>query len=214
MRPRAGYRSRYSVQSTEFTVELVTQFALEDFANGAAGQLVGENQTVQTLGLAHLLVEPLQDVLGRSVEPRPEHGITNRGFAPAGRGDADNSDLQQIRMLAQHSLQIAGIDVETTADDHVPASIHEREEAIFIEPADITGTDETLAGVVIPFGFSGFFRLVQITTHHGHGMAHHLAYLAGWQFVTFLIDDPYVMAFQWRAHGIQFVGKLMSQQHA
>src|SRR5690606_9120798 len=97
-----------SVEGAEFSVELIAQFPLEHLADGAARQLVGEDQPIQALGLAHLVVEPLQDLLRRGVCSRLEYPIADRRLAPAGGGYADDSDFLQVRMLPQYGFQIAG----------------------------------------------------------------------------------------------------------
>jgi hypothetical protein len=45
----------------------------------------------------------------------------------------------------QHGLEVAGIDVEAAADDHVLPAVHQRQEAFGVEAADVAGADEALA---------------------------------------------------------------------
>ena len=78
-----------------------------------------------------------------------------RRLAPALGGHAGDRRLGDVGVLAQHRLEVARVEVEAAADDHVLAAIDEREEAVVVEAADVAGADEPLARGIEPLGLGG-----------------------------------------------------------
>jgi hypothetical protein len=116
----------------------------------------------------------------------------------------------------QHGFEVAGIDVEAAADDHVLPAVHQRQEAVGIEAADVAGADEALAVGRMPFGFAGLVRLAVVAAHHGRRTAHNFtnrADLAERNFVPGLIDQADVVAFGRLAHRRQLVRAFVGLEH-
>ena len=69
-----------------------------------------------------------------------------RRLAPALGRHAGDRRLGDVGVLAQHRLEVARIEVEAAADDHVLAAVDQRQKAVVVEAADVAGADEALAG--------------------------------------------------------------------
>ena len=117
-------------------------------------------------------------------------------------------------MPAQHRFEIARIHVETAGDDHVLLAIHQYEESVLVETADVAGADETLAGRVIPFGFRRLRRLVVIAGHDALRVPDDFAGGARRQFDTLVVDQTDVVAGRGRADGVYLVRMLACFQYA
>jgi hypothetical protein len=108
-------------------------------------------------------------------------------------------------VLAQQRLQVAGVDVEAAADDHVLAAVEQGQEAVGVEAPDVAGADEALARGVEPLGLARLLGLAVVAGHHAGRVAHHLAGLAGGTRAR-LVDQADVVALGRPAHGVQLVG--------
>ena len=142
------------------------------------------------------------------------HHVGHRRLAPLHRRHADHGHVGHGRMLAQHAFQVAGVDVEAAADDHVLAAVEQDQEAVGVEAADVAGADEALAAGVVPLGLARLLRLAVVADHHAARVAHHLAGLAGRHLMALLVDQADVVALGRSAHGVQLVGKLVRVQDA
>ena len=171
-------------------------------------------QRRQALGFAHALLVPLQQFFGADGWAVAQHHISHRGFAPLARRHTDHGGFFDLRVLAQHGFQVAGVEVEAAADDHVFAPVHQGQKAFFIKAAHIAGADEAASGGVEPFGFTGFFRLAVVAAHHRPRMADHLAGAARGQLVASFVNQTDVMPFGRLTHGVQFVGVQVGIQDA
>ena len=67
-------------------------------------------------------------------------------FTPLGVGHTDHRDVGDPRMLREHVLDLGGIDVLATRDDHVLHTIVEIQEAILVAVARVTGLEPTVVG--------------------------------------------------------------------
>ncbi len=137
-----------------------------------------------------------------------------RRLAPALGGHAGDRRLGDVGVLAQHRLEVARVEVEAAADDHVLAAIDEREEAVVVEAADVAGADEPLAGGVEPLGLGGLRRLAVVAGHHSRRVADDFAGRAARQLAAGLVDEADVVALGGLADGVQLVRMLVRGEDA
>ena len=146
----------------------VAQFALQHLADGAARQGVDDLQVGQALGLADPAVDPgLRASSASTAASGLQHDEGHRRLAPA-RPTArrPRRPPPPSSWLHQHGLEIARIDVEAAGDDHVLLAVHQRQEAVLVEAADVAGADEAFARRRRPVGLGGLGRLVVVADHH------------------------------------------------
>src|SRR6185369_14911281 len=155
--------------------EAVAQLALEHLADRAARQLVDDREVRDPLGLAEPLVGPGAQGLGVDRGAFVHDDPRRRRLAPAFGGNAGDRGFDDGGMLAQHRFEVARVEVEAAADDHVLAPIDEREKPVVVEAADVAGADEALAGRVEPLGFGGPLGLAVVAGHHPCRMTDDLA---------------------------------------
>src|SRR3954451_16481751 len=124
--------------------EAVAQLALQDLADRAARQLVDDFQESDSLRLAEPIVGPGANGFGVDGRAFASHDPRRRRLAPALGGNAGNRRFGNVGMLAQHRLEIARVEVEAAADDHVLAPIDEGQEAVIVEATDVARADEAL----------------------------------------------------------------------
>ena len=102
-----------------------------------------------------------------------QHHAGDDDLAPVGIGYADRRDLAHVRMRQQRFLDFARIDIGAAGDDDVLGAVRQRQEAVFIEPADIAGAQPAvLQRLGIGLG------IVPIAEHHGRSLGLDLAGLA------------------------------------
>src|SRR5690349_12563411 len=169
--------------------EAVAQFALEHLADRAARELVDDREVRDTLRLAEPLVRPRAQRLGVDRRAFAHDDPRRRRLAPALGGNAGDRRVGDRGMLAEHRLEVARVEVEAAADDHVLAAIDEREKAVVVEAADVAGADEALAGGVEPLGLGGALGLAVVAGHHPCRMADDLAGIALRQLAALLVDQ-------------------------
>ena len=138
----------------------------------------------------------------------------DRGFSPALGEYANYCGFRYICVRMQHRFEIARIDVEAARDDHVLLAIHQDQETVFIEAADVAGADEAPAGRVIPLGLRRFRRLVVIAGHDAFGMADDFAGGTRWQFALLVVDQPDVVPRRWTTDGMQLARVQSGFEHA
>src|SRR6185369_17681134 len=138
----------------------------------------------------------------------------HRRFAPLRRRHANHRRIGNARVLAQDRFEVAGINIEAARNHHVLAPVHQREEAVLVEAADIAGADVAVALAVVPLGFARLGGLVVVAGHHRAGAAHDFADLAGAKFAFILVDQPYVVTFGRLADGVQFLREVVRLQDA
>ena len=120
-------------------------------------------------------------------------------------------------MFAQQRFQVARVDVETAADDHVLLAVQQGQEAVGVEAADIAGADEALAARIEPLGLARLAGLAVVAAHHAGRVPHHLADgrgIAGRQFAARVVDEADVVARRRPADRVQLVGLHMRFEDA
>src|SRR6476659_9973312 len=173
----------------------VAQLALQHFSDGATWQRIDDFHRIETLRLAEAAVRPFAQCLGRSVASLAQHDERDRRFAPGFRRHADDARFLDIRMRANDRFKITWIDIEAAGNDHVLAAVHQLQEPVGIETADIAGAYEALARGIAPFGFRGLFRLVVVAVHHRRRVADDLADFSRADLAPVLVDQADVVAF-------------------
>ncbi len=63
------------------------------------------------------------------------------GFAPVGVGDPDHGDLSDTVDVDDLGLDLGGVDVHASGDDHVVLAVEQVQEAVGVEPADVAGSE-------------------------------------------------------------------------
>jgi hypothetical protein len=89
------------------------------------------------------------------------HDNSGHHLAPGGIGQAEHGGLADARMGEQHLLDLGGVDVLPTADDHVLQSPGDRQVAATVEGADVAGAQPTFR----VDGFPCAVRHVEVAEH-------------------------------------------------
>ncbi len=165
-----------------------------------------------TFTAASLCVLPSRALADRGA--RFEHHAGGRRFPPARRIQTDHRRLLDLRMFAQDRLQIARVDVEPAGDDHVLLSVEQHQKTIGIEPADVSGADESLAARVVPLRFPGLCGLIQVAAHHRGRVTDDFADFAARQLLSRRIDQADIVARHRHADRVQFVWMLVGLEQA
>src|SRR5918993_775635 len=111
----------------------LAQFALQDLPDGAPRQLLDQVHRGQPLRLAYLLVEPSQEVRTADAMADRRHDEGDRRFTPLLGGYTDDGHVDDRRMATHDRLEVARIDVEAAADDHVLLAVEQGQEALRVE---------------------------------------------------------------------------------
>src|SRR5690606_24091784 len=122
--------------------------------------------------------------------------VGDRDFAVYPVGATDDGGFEHAVHGGQNGLDLLGIDVLPTADDHVLDPVHDGEIAVFVETADIAGVQPA-----VDDGLGGFLRPVQIAAHHRRSGDDDLTVLAGRQERTVGAHDPDLLSRQCGADG-------------
>ena len=125
--------------------EAVAQLALEHFADRAARQLVDDIEERRCAASCRAARWPRRAGSRRRALRLRARRPTPPASRPSARTARRRPPHRRPRVLAQHRLEVARVEVEAAADDHVLAPIDQREEAVFVEAADVAGADEALA---------------------------------------------------------------------
>src|SRR5215212_2439641 len=181
------------------------QFAFHDLADGAARQRIAELHGSEPLGLAELAVRPVADFLFRGRGAGPAHAERHRRFAPLIAWDADHRHVDHVRMLQQQHLDVGGIDIEATGDDHVLLAVEQDDETVLVDATHVARLEEELALVVEPEQIARLVGLLVVALHHQLGAAGKLAHLALRQHLALLVEDDDLAAQARLAHGVQLV---------
>ena len=97
---------------------------------------------------------------------------------------SDDRGLGDLGKPVDHGLDLAGVDVLATADDHVLGPVDEHQVTVLVEPADVTGVqpavDDRRRGLLGP---------VEVATHDVRALDHDLAGLAVGHRVARRVDE-------------------------
>lgn len=107
-------------------------------------------------------------------------------------GNANHRRICDRWVGQQGLLQIHGIDVETTRDDHVLAAVQNINEPVLIDPAHVATAIEHLAFGAGPQHLGCLLRPIHVAAHHGNGAPDNLTNLPLWQFMALVVNDPYL----------------------
>src|SRR5262249_4333258 len=95
---------------------------------------------------------------------------------------------------SKNCLKIARVDIEPARDDHVLLSIHQDQEPILVEAADIPRANEALSACVKPFGCGRLLWPLVVALHDHWRMPHQFANFTARHFLPVLIDEPYIVS--------------------
>src|SRR5699024_2884765 len=101
---------------------------LEDLAGRSLGQGLDE------------VVDP-RDLVGRDPLLEPAAQLGGELLAAPGVGDADHRDFANVRVPVEHLLDLARVDVVTTADHEVLHPVDDPQVAVLVHPADVAGEE-------------------------------------------------------------------------
>src|SRR5690606_4861156 len=130
----------------------VAELALEELAVRLARQLL---DVVDRLGPLHLREPALQrreDLGGQPVAGRDALGGLHDGLdllAPLVVGDAEHGHVRDLRVQDDLVLDLGGVDVRPTGDDHVRLAVGQEQEAVLGEVADVADGEEVLQAALL-----------------------------------------------------------------
>src|SRR5882762_8847348 len=172
----------------------VAQFALQDLADAGSRESIEELIGRRPLDFADPPIHEGSEGSGIELAPRLRRYEGHWRLAPTLRRHTDDSRLQHIRMLDDDVFNVARVDIESPGYDHVLFAIDEGQKAIRVEFANVSRTDEPLAGAVEPLGIRTLPGLIVIARHHRFRMPNDLTRLARWNFPSVLADEADIMA--------------------
>ncbi|MCY1286701.1 hypothetical protein D9M70_356770 [compost metagenome] len=111
------------------------------------------------------------------------------GLAPLVAGDADHRALRHGRVAGEGGLDLGGIDVLATGNDHVLDPVADVDETLLVHVAAVAGVHPAA-----PQRLGGGFRLVPVAHHHVRSAHHDLADGAARHLVVLGIDDAHFHA--------------------
>ena len=125
------------------------------------------------------------------------HGFHHRLhlFAKLLVGNTENCDVCNFTVGYQQILNLLGIDVYPTADDHETLAVRQVEKTVLVHIADIARGRPTLVIV----GAGSFTRLIVILKTHRLTTKIDSANFTYWQFVTIIVDNMQ-LSHQCRTH--------------
>ena len=88
-------------------------------------------------------------------------------------------------MALQHGLDLGRIDVESRDENHVLLAVDDKNEALFVDIADVTGAQKAISVE----GRCGFIRALPVTLRHLRPAYADLADLSDGCFQTGIIPD-------------------------
>ena len=124
-------------------------------------------------------------------------------------GDAHHRDLLHRGMLDHHRLDVGGVDVVPTADDHVLLAADDVEEAVLVDVAEISAAQPSVGGPGRGGGLRVLVVLTLATRHSGQQLAH----LARPELFVVVIHDPELHAADGFAHRADAAAQLFLRHH-
>src|SRR5690606_7096561 len=146
-----------------------TQFAFEDLAVAALGQLVDELVALRPLEPRDTVQQMRVELLGGGRPDDERH----HDLAPLRIRRAHHTRLGDTGMLDEHFLDLTGVDVAAPADHHVLGAVPQGEVAAVVERAHVAGVEPAVAQRV-----RGRGGIAPVARHHHIAAAHDLPDLA------------------------------------
>src|SRR6516165_567748 len=90
-------------------------------------------------------------------------------------GHADRRSLQYVRVLMEHLLDLARVDVGAPANDQLLLSVDDLEIAALVKNSDVAGREPTVRAEAARIGF----RVIIVADRHRRPVGQDLAWRAG-----------------------------------
>src|SRR5437016_10213226 len=163
------------------------QFALQHFARGRHGQLRTELDETWILVVGHVLFRP-----GHQFDFCDGRTILNDNkrfdlFPVTIVRHTDDGCQAHCRMRHQHLFDLAWVDVEAAANNHILHSVDDVEVAIFVAPPNIAGMEPAMA-----HRFGGCIGALVITLHYVVSPNSDLPHFAGGHVLVVRIDQAHL----------------------
>ena len=158
--------------------------ALEDLAGGALGQVVEEPDQARVLVGGDPLLDVGADLLGRQLLALVEDDRGADLLAPLVVGDADHRRFADLRVLVEHLLDLARVDVVAAADDQVLLAVDDVEVAVLVDAGHVAAVEPAAA-----HRLRGRVGALPVALHDVVAADHDLADLALGDRVVVLVDD-------------------------
>src|SRR4029453_2754527 len=190
-RTRTTSSTRMGIMHSSSSSRLVVllQDTLEGLARDVSRESVDDHHVAHTLELrADARVEPRSE-LGRcdGAALAQEHR-GHRRLTPAGIRGPEDGDLHHGRVLDGHLLDVAGVDVHATRDDHVLFPIDQEQVAVLIDVPEIAGmqppVDDRPGGEV---------RTLVVAGHHERPPAEDLADMSRRHVAAVVVKDAHLV---------------------
>src|ERR1700748_3437831 len=163
----------------------LTQKPLQDLAAPAFGQLA-----FRELDVARDLVvgeEPptmSDQIIGAERSSGLAHHARRHELAPLRVGYSEDCRFQNRRMLVNDGLDLAGIDILSTRDDHVLRAVEDVEIAVRVAAADVARSKHSVLEREL-----GLLRIVPVSGHDVGAARHQLATLSWSKLLSGAVHD-------------------------
>src|SRR6185437_638820 len=161
--------------------------ALEDLARGALGQVVHQPDHPRVLVGRHLALDVVAQLLGRGRRALLERDGGADLLAVLVVGDAHDRGLPDRRVLVEHLLDLARVDVVAAADDQLLLAVHDVEVAVLIDAAHVAGVQPA-----VDDRLGRRLRPLPVALHHVVAADDDLAHLALGHLVAVVVDHPHL----------------------
>src|ERR1019366_5021435 len=161
--------------------QLILELRLQDLACGVAGELVDDLDAPRHLVVRQRAGTVLSELVSRRRRPGREHDHGGHVLAQHWVRDSHHGGLDDVGMLEQHGLDVAGVDVVATPDDDVLLPPDDVEVAVLVEARQVSAVEPA----VLPGPGGGLVVSVVLALaalHAQDGLAH----FAGGQAVALL----------------------------
>src|SRR5207302_7843347 len=118
---------------------------------------------------------------------RLQHDTGHYKLTPLGVRYSEDRGFANRGMLVKNRLDLGGVDILATRDNHVLQAVQDVEITVRILTADVSRTKEA-----VPERKSGFLRILPIATRDIRAPSHQFARLTGRNFCSCLVHDPQV----------------------
>src|SRR5579875_2864906 len=163
--------------------------ALEDLARRPLRQVVDDPHRARVLvcgdALTHVFAELVRCRLGALTEGDCGADL----LAPLVMRDAEHRGLADGRVLVEHLLDLARVDVVAAADDELLLAVDDEEVAVLVDPAHVAGVQPA-----VDDGLRRGLRPLPVAAHHVVALDHDLADLADGHLGTVVVDDLHLYA--------------------
>src|SRR5579863_7311662 len=134
------YDAGKSNSSVNQILKLLPQLALEHLAIGVARQRRAADDAAYTLLLSEPRIGPLGELRGIQRAGRQGYYHRHRRLAPLNAAYTHHGNVGYLRVHAHHGFDVRRIDVLAAGQDHIFLAVYDIEEAIRIQPPQVSGS--------------------------------------------------------------------------